>query len=230
MPKPRDRAAARATPESSCRKPQTDTRGALALSAAVTSRGAKSAALNEAMSESGPDADLLALLVTLNQQHEIIADIEAEKHHLPAGITDASRDQERRLEHAMDRRTETLHCVIAAQASTPDGLRGKAGALCLVALGCAVSHEGEALEEIAYYGDAWNLALSLACDVLTWDISARAGSPISNPRCGELNTIANLTDRLRAALPGPDARPERAVAADPAAKFPLAVDARGRQR
>jgi len=88
MPKPRDRGAARATPESSCHKPLTGTRGALALSAAVISRVAKSASLNDAMSQSGPDAELLALLVTLCEQHEIIAAIATEKHQLPAGITD----------------------------------------------------------------------------------------------------------------------------------------------
>jgi len=222
MPKPRDRGAARARPEFSCRKRLTGTRSAPAL----TSGAAKGASLNDTMSQSGPDAELLALLVTLNQQHDIVSAIEAEKHHLPAGITDASRDQERRLEQALDRRTETLDCVIAAQASTPDGLRGKAGALCLVALGCAYSQEGQALEEIAYYGGAWNLALSLACDVLTWSIGAGARSPISNPRSGELNTMADLTDRLRAALAGPDARPEHTVAAE----FPLAAGARGRHR
>jgi len=48
-----------------------------------------------------------------------------------------------------------------------NGLRGKAAALCLAALGSAYSQEGEAPREIAHYGAAWErLALSLACDVL----------------------------------------------------------------
>jgi len=230
MPKPRDRGAERATPESSCRKPLSGARGALGRSVAVAAQAAKSASLYDAMSQSGPDAELLALLVTLNQQHEIIAAIEAEKHQLPAGITHASRDQERRLDQALDSRTETLDCVIAARAATPDGLCGKAAALCLVALGCAYSREGEALKEIAYYGGAWNLALSLACDVLTWSIGAGARSPISNPGCVERNTMADLTNRLRAALPGQAARSERPAAADLAAEFPLAARARGRHR
>jgi len=207
MPKPRDRDAARAIPEISCRKPLTGARGAPPRSAAVTSRAAKGASLNDVMSPSDPDANLLALKATLNRQHEIIAAIEEEGRQLPKRITDASRDQERRLEQALDRRTETLNCVVAARASTPDGLRVKAEALVLVALRYKWSQEGKALEEVARYGGTRDhLALSLACDVLTWSIGAGARPPIATPCGGELNTMAVLIDRLRAALPGQNSR------------------------
>jgi len=230
MPKPRDRDAARARPEISCRKPLTDARGALPRSAAVTSREAKGASLNDATSQADPDAQLLALQVTLNQQHAIVAAIEEEGRQLPKRITHASRDHERRLEQALDRRAEILDRVVAARASTPDGLRVKAEVFVLVALRCVWSRESKALEEVARYGDARDhLALSLASDVLTWSIGAGARPSISTPGRGEPDTMADLIDRLRAALPGSDARPERPAAADPAAEVPLAEVARGQR-
>jgi len=74
-----------------------------------------------------------------------------------------SWDQERRLEQALERRAETLDCIVAARASTPDGLRVKAEALVLVALRYAWQQEDKALEEVARSGDAgYRLALSLA--------------------------------------------------------------------
>jgi hypothetical protein len=169
MSKHCDRGAARATLESSRSTRLTGTRAAGAERAAVTSR----AALNDVMARASRDAELLALLVALRQQHDIIANIEAEGHHLPAGITDVSRDQERRLEQALDRCSETLDCVIATQAATPDGLRVKAEALGLVASGYAFPQEAETLEELAELGSVWHrLALSLACDMLAWSIDA----------------------------------------------------------
>jgi len=155
----------------------------------------------------------LALRVTVNRQHEIITTIEEEGRQLPKRVTDASRDQERRLEQALDRCAEPLDCVVAARASTPDGLRVKAEAFVLVALRYAWSQEGKALEDVARHGGARDhLAMSLACDVLTWRIGAGARPPIATPCGGELNNMVDLIDRLRAALPGPDGRPERPAA------------------
>jgi hypothetical protein len=170
MPKARERGAVRATADSSRR---TNTRAAPGVGMAVTWRAANGASLEGAMSRTRPDAELLALLVTLKQQDDIIAAIEDEEHHLPEGITDVSRDRERRLEQALDRRAETLECIIATPAASPAGLRVKAEALGLLALGCAYSYQGDTLEEIARYGGVPDrLALSLARDVLAWRAAA----------------------------------------------------------
>jgi mRNA-degrading endonuclease toxin of MazEF toxin-antitoxin module len=169
MPKGRDRGAARAIPPSSRRKPLTSASTTLTVVAAVTSQAAKGPSLNDASRHSSPDAELPTLLVALKQQNDLIAAIEEEGRQLPEGITDASRDQERRLHHALDRRAETLDCIITTPASTPAGLRVKAKALRLATLGYVSSNEGRTLAQSAQYGDRWNdLALSLAHDVLAW--------------------------------------------------------------
>jgi hypothetical protein len=169
MRKARERGAACPIPQSSRRKPPSSTSAAPGVGAAVSSPAGKGAALIDASSRSSPDAGLRALLVTLKQQNDIIAAIEEEGHHLPDGITDASRDQERWLEQALEPRRETLGRIITTVAATPAGLRVKAEALRLVALAYAFSEEDETLEEIAEYGGAWaRLALSLARDVLAW--------------------------------------------------------------
>jgi hypothetical protein len=143
------------------------------VGAAVVCQAAKGASLDGTISRTRPDAELLALLVTLKRQDDIIVAIEAEERHLPEGITDVSRDRERRLEQALDRRAGTLERIIATPAASPAGLRVKAEALGLLALGYACSHHGETLEEIARYGGVPDrLALSLARDVLAWRAAA----------------------------------------------------------
>jgi len=169
MPKPRDRGAARATPPSSRRKPLTNASAARALGTAVTSKEVNDAALNDECSQTGPDAELLVLLVALEQRNNAIAAIEEEGRMLPEGITDAGRDQERRLQHALDRHAETLDRIITTPASTPAGLRVKAKALELATFGDLLSDDGGTLEVIAQDGGGCDrLALSLARDVLVW--------------------------------------------------------------
>ncbi len=173
MPKGRERGTACAIPQSSRRKPSSGTGTALAVDAAVTSRAGRGASLNDASSPSSPDDALRALLVTLRQQSDLIAAIEEEGHHLPERITDASRNQERRLKQALERRCETLDGIITTVAATPAGLCVKAEALRLVALGDAFSQAGATLEESAHYVGGWgSLALSLARDVLVWSAAA----------------------------------------------------------
>ena len=92
-------------------------------------RRRRDASLSDTCSQSNPDAGLLALLVALERQNDLIAAIEEEGRQLPKGITHASRDQERRLERAMDRHAETVDRIIATPASTLAGLRAKAKAL-----------------------------------------------------------------------------------------------------
>lgn len=170
MPKARDRGATRAIPEASRRTPRTGTRAARAVDAAITAAVSKRASPTDAISRFGPEARLRTLLVALKQQNDVLAAIEEEGHRLPKGITDASRDQERRLEQALDRRSETLDGIITTPACTPSGLRAKAEALELVALGYAGSQESVTLAQIGHYGGAWDrLALSLARDMLTWE-------------------------------------------------------------
>lgn len=173
MPKARDPGAARATPESSRRTSRTGTNAAPRVGAAVRCEVTKGASLDGATSRTRPDAELLALLVTLKRQDDMIAAIEEEEHRLPEGITDVSQDRERRLEQALDRRAETLERIIATPAATPAGLRVKAEALGSLALGYAYSYQGETLDEIAQYGGVPDrLALSLARDVLAWRAAA----------------------------------------------------------
>jgi hypothetical protein len=86
-----------------------------------------------------PAAGRRALLVTLQQESEIIAAIEEEGPHPHDGITDASRDQECRLEQALEHRCETLDRIITTVAATLAGLRIKAEALGRLALAYAVS-------------------------------------------------------------------------------------------
>lgn len=131
------------------------------------------AALEPADPGAPDDAELVALLAQLHQDHAKIAAIEAEGDHLPDGITDASRDQERRLEDALDQREETWNRIIATPARTPAGMRAKAEALGMVVQFYAYAHEGDTLEEIATSGDARNrMALSLARDVLAGEAVA----------------------------------------------------------
>lgn len=173
MPKARERGAARAIPRSSRRKPSSSASAAPAEGAAVAAPAANGVPLNDGLSRSSPDAGLRMLLVTLKQQNDIIAAIEDERHHLPQGITDASRDQERRLQQALDRCRKTLDRIITTPAATPAGLRVKAEAIRLATRGSAFSHGRGPLEEIAEHGGAWDrLALSLACDVLAWRAAA----------------------------------------------------------
>lgn len=174
MPKPRDRGAVRAIPSLSRRKPPTSARAVLAEGAAVASQAAKIPSLKDASSQSGPDTGLPALLVALKRQNDHIAAIEEQGHHLPEGITDASRDQERRLRQALDRHTETLNRIIMTPASTPTGMRVKAQAMGLAAFGHVSSDEDGMLEETAQYGIGWDrLARSLARDVLAWTTPSR---------------------------------------------------------
>jgi len=142
MPKPRDRGAARAMPPPSRCEPPTSASVALAVGAAITSPAAKDASLSDTCSQSNPDAGLLALLVALERQNDLIAAIEEEGRQLPKGITHASRDQERRLERAMDRHAETVDRIIATPASTLAGLRAKAKALELATFDTVFSDDG----------------------------------------------------------------------------------------
>jgi len=146
MPKPRDRGAVRAIPTSPRHEPPTSASAALAVGAAVTSRAANDASLNDACSQTGPDAGLLALLVVLERQNNLIVAIEEEGCQLPKGITQDSRDQERRLKRAMDRHAKTLERIIATPASTPAGLRVKAKALALADFGAGFSDDDRTLE------------------------------------------------------------------------------------
>jgi len=181
MPKLRDRATARAIPLSSRRKPLTTASAALAVDATVTTRAAKDAAVNDACSQSGPDAGLLALLVALERQNNLIEAIEEEGRQLPKGITRASRDQIRRLERALDRHAKTLDRIIATAACTPVGLRVKAKALELATFGTVSSDDSGTLEEIAQYGRGWaRLAWSLAFDVLVWTKHLGTSTPAAD--------------------------------------------------
>jgi hypothetical protein len=122
---------------------------------------------------SDPDAELIALLATLKQQNATIAAIEEEGEHLPDGITDASRDQERRMDEAADFREAIFASISATPAGTPVGMRAKAEALCTVIPLYSYVESGETLDEIAEGGDSREvMALSLARDVLAW----RAGA------------------------------------------------------
>lgn len=182
MPKGRVCGAARAKPGSFRCKPLNATRAARMAGAAVTPLAAKGASLNDAVSQPGPDAELLALLVTLKQQNDLLAAIEEEARRLPRGITLASRDQERRLKQVLDRRTETLDGVIKTRACTPAGMRVKAEALRLVTLEYTISQDGELVDDIAQYGRPWErLALSLARDVLAWRTTEADSSDLRGP-------------------------------------------------
>jgi hypothetical protein len=144
------------------------------VGAAVASQAAKNPVPNDATSQSGPDTGLPALLVALKRHNDLVAAIEEQGHHLPEGITDASRDQERRLRQALGRHAETLNRIIMTPASTPAGMRVKAQAMGLAAFGHRSSDEGGTLEETAQYGVGWDrLARSLARDVLAWTTTRR---------------------------------------------------------
>ncbi len=140
--------------------------GTAALLAAAVTTAAHSAPV-----ETGADAELIKSLARFRQNSDAIAAIEAER--LPPGITDASRDQERRLAEALDARIDTIESIIITPALTPAGMQGKAEALGLVVLQYPYEDEGVTLAEVAENGDDRNrLALSLARDVLAWRASA----------------------------------------------------------
>ena len=82
-----------------------------------------------ANSQSGDDAELIRLGAILHRQVLAVDAAAEEGHHLPEGVTDASRAQEKRLYEAMDARNETVDSIIRLDASTPEGMRVKVAAL-----------------------------------------------------------------------------------------------------
>ncbi len=172
MPNARDRGAARAAANPSHPKPPVDTTTAPAMAAAAVCQ-TKGAWKSDGISRTSPDAELLALLGTLKRQGDFIAALEEEGRLLPEGITDASKDQERRMGKAVVLRAKILDSIAATRAATAGGLRAKAEAVALMVVADAFSDEGETLEEIVqsrYKDGRQRLALSLARDVLAWGV------------------------------------------------------------
>jgi hypothetical protein len=173
MPKTRDRGAARAVAKPSRREPLagTTTTPTMGAAAVYQTKGARRADEN---SQTRRDTELLTLLATLKQQHDVIAALEEEGHLLPKGITKASEDQEHRMAIAVVRRAEIVESIIATPASTPAGALLKAEAFALVALMDAFLFEGDTLEELAQSQSKdkqQRLALSLARDVLALGVA-----------------------------------------------------------
>ncbi len=165
MPSARDTGRTRAIPSTSRRHLLAGASAALVAGAALSAAKAAAAA----NSQSGDDAELLALVAQLHREHAALDAIEEEGDHLPPGITPASRDQERRMEAALDAREATWDAIATTAARTPAGMQAKAEALRSAVVFYAYSSSGETAEEIAEHGDTpERLALALVRDLLAW--------------------------------------------------------------
>jgi hypothetical protein len=116
--------------------PNPSRRGMLAAAASALVAGAGAATMAHAAPShaDGADAELIALLATLEAQETRVRSIVDEAKCLPDGITPASRAQERRLEEAMDEWWNTAEAIFEIPLTTPPAIRIKAQALQMVLL------------------------------------------------------------------------------------------------
>lgn len=161
MPRARDTGRARAIPSPSRRNLLAGASAALVAGAAI--------AMQTKGATTGADAELTRLSSILRQQVLAVDAVAEEGDRLPDGITAASREQERRLDEAIDARNETVRRIIETPATGPEGMRVKAEALAALVVEYADSYEGSTVSEIAEEGKLpTRVALSLARDVLAW--------------------------------------------------------------
>jgi hypothetical protein len=136
----------------------TSRRSALGVGLAAIAAGLAVPAL---ASTKPDDVGLVALAKTLAEQKHIVDAIQAEDKLLPPVITPASRDQERRLDLAMDDWMATAELIAEMPARSMAGLRVKAGD---VEMMFSCFSDG---------GELWDvLARSLARDLLEGSVEA----------------------------------------------------------